>query len=67
MSSIPVPDYLFAPPKEDARDLLARLYREIGIAAVAAALEIPTHETSASVETLEQQISAVVKKQELAA
>lgn len=27
-------------PEEDARDLLARLYREIGISAVAAALEV---------------------------
>lgn len=29
-----------AAPKADARDLLARLYREIGISAVAAALSI---------------------------
>ena len=29
------------PQTQDARDLLARLYREIGISAVAAALEIP--------------------------
>lgn len=27
-------------PRQDARDLLARLYREIGIAAVAAALSV---------------------------
>ncbi len=27
-------------PEEDIRDLLARLYREIGISAVAAALEV---------------------------
>ena len=29
-----------APGSEDARDLLARLYREIGISAVAAALQV---------------------------
>jgi hypothetical protein len=29
-----------AEPKSDARDLLARLYREIGISAVAAALSV---------------------------
>jgi hypothetical protein len=28
-------------PTQDARDLLVRLYREIGISAVAAALQIP--------------------------
>jgi hypothetical protein len=34
------------PQTQDARDLLARLYREIGISAVAAALEIPMPKTS---------------------
>jgi hypothetical protein len=67
MSSIPVPDYPFLPPKEDARDLLARLYREIGIAAVAAALEIPTQEPVKTIATLEEQISAAVRGQDLAA
>ena len=28
-------------PTQDARDLIARLYREIGISAVAAALQLP--------------------------
>jgi hypothetical protein len=32
---------LAAPPSEDARDLLARLCRELGVAAVAAELQIP--------------------------
>ena len=32
---------LSAPPMEDARDLLARLCRELGVAAVAAELQIP--------------------------
>jgi|GEM_PF-1577778 hypothetical protein len=67
MSSIPVPDYPFAAPKEDARDLLARLYREIGIAAVAAALEIPEAAPAHSVQTLEQQISDVIKRKDMAA
>ena len=31
-------------PRQDARDLLARLYREIGIAAVAAALSVNIRE-----------------------
>ena len=30
-----------APQTQDARELLARLYREIGISAVAAALQVP--------------------------
>jgi hypothetical protein len=30
----------FTKPQEDARDLIARLYREIGITAVAAALHV---------------------------
>ena len=43
---------LQAEPREDARDLLARLYREIGISAVAAALSIsigrePEHDAPA--------------------
>jgi hypothetical protein len=33
------------PRQEDARDLLARLYREIGIAAVAAALQVTAFDT----------------------
>ena len=36
---LPVPK-----PTQDARDLLKRLYREIGISAVAAALQIPVRE-----------------------
>jgi hypothetical protein len=32
------------PASEDARALLMRLYREIGIAAVAAALQVPARE-----------------------
>ncbi|MGB8276426.1 MAG: hypothetical protein WCF20_00595 [Methylovirgula sp.] len=39
-------------PEEDIRDLLARLYREIGISAVAAALEVtsskPDNETKSA-------------------
>ncbi len=57
----------FAPPAEDARDLLARLYREIGIAAVAAALEVTPQEPVASVDVLEKQISAAFKGEYLAA
>jgi len=52
---------------QDARDLLARLYREIGIAAVAAALEIPEAAPAHSVQTLEQQISDVIKRKDMAA
>jgi hypothetical protein len=67
MSSMPVPDYPFAAPKEDARDLLARLYREIGIAAVAAALEIPSQDPAPNVQSLEQQIASLARGEELAA
>jgi hypothetical protein len=35
---------------EHPRDLLARLYREIGISAVAAALQIPTKKTDTGIE-----------------
>ncbi len=34
------------PQNQDARDLLARLYREIGLAAVAAELRLPARETA---------------------
>lgn len=35
-------------PEEDIRDLLARLYREIGISAVAAALEVTSSKPGTS-------------------
>ena len=55
--------------KQDARDLLARLYREIGISAVAAALAVNVgrdndHESlaDASLENLTGLTNRVVKK-----
>jgi hypothetical protein len=35
------------PPTQDARELLAQLYREIGVSAVAAALDLAPTETEA--------------------
>jgi hypothetical protein len=40
------------PRRQDARDLQSRLYREIGLAAVEAALFAPETALSAKVETL---------------
>ena len=40
MTDMPVPQMPPQPERCDARDLLARLYREIGISAVAAALHV---------------------------
>ena len=42
----------FAPPREDARDLIARLCHELGVNAVAEALA-PPQEGTASVEAQE--------------
>ena len=39
---LPTPKPAGAPPREDARFRLERLYREIGISAVAAALHVST-------------------------
>jgi hypothetical protein len=55
MSSFELPTEPVAPqPKQDARDLLARLYREIGVSAVAAALDLDEPE-------VEQKVSAEAK------
>lgn len=45
-------------PEEDARDLLARLYREIGISAVAAALEVTRFKSGAEREPAEPAAAA---------
>ena len=44
----PIGAGMLAPPPEHARDLQARLYREIGISAVAAALRFTTQPDPAS-------------------
>jgi len=55
---------LAAAPSEDARDLLARLCRELGVAAVAAELQIPDaseHEpgiAQAALELAQQSLAA---------
>jgi hypothetical protein len=46
-------------PTQHARDLLARLYREIGISAVAAALQIP--EQKAAPQT-KHELPAILRK-----
>ena len=48
-------------PTQDARDLLARLYREIGISAVAAALEI--REPKAEEKSVADVIPAVLRNE----
>ena len=46
---------------EHARDLLARLYREIGISAVAAALQIPDYKADPKVEQRREML-AILRK-----
>jgi hypothetical protein len=46
---------------QHARDLLARLYREIGISAVAAALQIPTPKSETGLES-RRDIPAMLRK-----
>ncbi len=43
-----IADVVSAPPRQDARDLLTHLYREIGIAAVAAALQVRIDQQNAA-------------------
>jgi hypothetical protein len=56
-----VPSPTNRPPQEDARDLLSRLYREIGISAVAAALELTTHKSAPKAELTAEQMPAILK------
>jgi hypothetical protein len=51
-------------PRQDARDLLARLYREIGIAAVAAALSVNIRDAD---ENREGNVDAAAAKKDIAA
>jgi hypothetical protein len=51
MSESRVVEPAIVPTTNVPRDLLARLYREIGIAAVAAALQVDKPEPSAHIET----------------
>ena len=48
MTDMPVPQMPHQQERCDARDLLARLYREIGISAVAAALHVSPKEPPAA-------------------
>jgi hypothetical protein len=55
------------PRRQDARDLQSRLYREIGVAAVEAALFAPTMELSARHETsAERPVRTVVLRRNAA-
>lgn len=56
-----------APPKQDARDLQARLYREIGISAVAAALRFVNHPDPAKAPKAERDVPAILRDEPKAA
>ena len=56
------------PPRQDARDLQAHLYRQIGISAVAAALSISTRDLEPGPGPIDiRQNPAMLKEDDLAA
>ena len=56
-----------APHPEEARELQARLYREIGISAVAAALRFTTQPEPARKESAPDALLPLLRKENLAA
>ncbi|MBG0811661.1 hypothetical protein IY145_20115 [Methylosinus sp. H3A] len=68
MSKLVATDFSETQSADRPHDLLARLYREIGISAVAAALEVMTHSGSEqSDESEDARLPAILLEEQLAA
>lgn len=68
MSKPVATDFSETQPADRPRDLLAKLYREIGISAVAAALEVLTHPAPEQAGDAEEtRLPAILRDEQLAA
>ena len=68
MSKLVATDFSETQSADRPHDLLARLYREIGISAVAAALEVMTHPSPEQTEESEDaRLPAILLDEQLAA
>ncbi|WP_159731104.1 hypothetical protein [Methylosinus sp. Ce-a6] len=68
MSNFVAADFSETQPADRPHDLLAKLYREIGISAVAAALEAMTYSSPEHVEHVEDaRLPAILLDEQLAA
>lgn len=68
MSNLVASDFSETQSADRPHDLLARLYREIGISAVAAALEVMLHSSQDETEVAEDaRLPAILLEEQLAA